>query len=455
MAVHNSDKSFLYGATILGHTVEGENFASDWWRWEQRPGRIAGSATSQTAADHWNRFPRDVKLASTIGLNCLLVSIEWSRIEPKQGEFDRDALDHYVQVLKAMKKHGITPIVALQAITLPAWFAEAGGWMKDGAAEVFGRYVEETVRTLAPHCQHWIPLYRIVEALEMGYVHRSWPPGRSNVMTLTTVFRQVRDALFAASSTIRANDGHAQIGISTELPDAIPYDEESPWDYRAAQEVNERASSSLFLDEGMLGRLDFLRLRLDPRVELSLGDAIEDAGDEIPDSLHDFWVLPVPGRRWVRFAPTAIRRGCIQALDEHAAPVDPRYRRPDPERLATVTQQLELDGKPVLFVGGAHDFTDDRERCAYILDHLEAIQQLDHTEIDVMGYVHESFLDGFEWDRGYTVRRGIVHVDWETLARTPNQSAYLLGDIARQRGITSGAIRKYCPGWHSKLEPAL
>ncbi len=117
-------------------------------------------------------------------------------------------------------------------------------------------------------------------------------------------------------------------------------------------------------------------------------------------------------------------------------------------------QDWDTGNMPVLFVGGAHDFTDDRERCGYILDHLEAIQQLDGAEVDVMGYVHESFLDGFEWDRGYAVRRGIVHVDWDTLARTPNQSAYLLGDIARQGGITSGAIRKYCPDWHSELEPA-
>lgn len=426
--------SFLFGATLLGHCVEGENYASDWWRWEQRPGRIAGDATSQTAADHWSRFQADFKLTSKLGLNCLLVSLEWSRIEPKPGEFERDALGHYERVLKSLITHGITPIVALQAITLPAWFAERGGWAHEDAEDAFAAYVEETARVLSPHCCHWIPLYRVLDALKMGHLAGVWPPGRKNALSIPRLLGDTGKATIRASEVIRGIDPDAQIGLSINTPDVLPYDEESPWDYRAARALNEFDSGGIYED---------------PHAMFSLGDAIDD--DESPDPFH-FWVVSMPGRRWIRFAPTAIRSGFIQSVDEEGVDAGFLRRQPDPARVSAVVQQMQLEDLPILFVGGAHDFADDRGRCEYLLDHVEAIQDLRDSGERVLGYVHESLLDGFEWDRGDSTRRGLVHVDWDSFARTPNQSAYLLGDIARHGQITTGAVRKYCPGWQSKLE---
>jgi beta-glucosidase len=431
-------EKFLYGATLLGHTVEGENYASDWWRWEQRPGRIAGGATSQTAADHWTRYEDDTKLASTLGLNCLLVSIEWSRIEPKHGEFDQDALDHYVNVLESMNKNGITPIVALQAITLPAWFAEAGGWAQKNAEDTFGEYAKETARALSPYCQHWIPLYSLFDSLKMGYLDGAWPPGRKNALALS--FGVIRNTFFAmleAWANIRRIDSDAQIGYPINAPDVQPGDEESPWDYRIARALNYFESGGTYEERGD---------------RFSLGDAIDD--DEHEETF-DFIVLSMPARRWARFAPTAIRRGFVQPVDENGGDVDFHYRQPDAARLSAIIQHINTEDKPILFVGGAHDFAEDNDRCAYLLDHIEAIHDLKKSGVNVLGYVHQSYLDGFEWDRGYSTRRGLVHVDWETFARTPNKSAYLLGDIAGQGEISPSAIRKYCPDWQSKLEAAL
>ncbi len=432
----NDSKNFLYGAAILGHTVEGENYASDWWRWEQRPGRIAGGATSQTAADHWNRYKNDVKLASTIGLNSLLISIEWSRIEPKRGEFDSDALNHYEQVLKTLNKNGITPIVALQAVTLPAWFAEAGGWARKDAPDIFAAYARETIPVLSPYCSHWIPQHRILDSLRMGYLDGGWPPGRSSIVALSKLANPVIESASLVSEVIREVDADALIGVSIEAPDVSPFDEESPWDYRTAKWLNAFDSWGGYED---------------PDARFRLGDVI-DPTEEV--NTGQFWVITLPGRGWARFAPTAIRRGFVQPVDEEGLDVDFRYRQPDASRLHAVMQQLDTEDLPVLFVGGAHDFAEDNDRCTYLLDHLEAIDEFKNAGVKVMGYIHESFLDGFEWGRGYSTRRGLVHVDWDTLARTPNPSAYLLGDIARQGGITAGAVRKYCPGWQSKLEPA-
>jgi len=430
-------EKFLYGATLLGHTVEGENYASDWWHWEQRPGRIAGGATSQTAAGHWSRYQDDTKLASTLGLNCLLVSIEWSRIEPKRGEFDPDALDHYVHVLQSMNKNDITPIVALQAITLPAWFAEAGGWAQKNAEDIFQAYAQKVVPALSRYCQYWIPLYRNFDSLTLGSIHGAWPPGRRSVRVWEDVLWRTTSAFELVQNMIWDNDHEAHIGISMNPPDVLPYDEESPWDYRTARKLNTIESGGFYAD---------------PDEEQEQFDDVDATAHSLSAQFH---VVTLPGRRWGRFAPTAIRRGFMQFVDENGVDADTRCRQPDPAQLAAIFNSNLYKTTPTLFIGGGHSFANDRLRCEYLLDHIEAIQSYKSSGAHVLGYIHESYLDGFEWDRGYSTRRGLVHVDWETLARTPNKSAYLLGDIARQGEITSSAVQKYCPDWQSKLEVAL
>lgn len=54
--------------------------------------------------------------------------------------------------------------------------------------------------------------------------------------------------------------------------------------------------------------------------------------------------------------------------------------------------------------------------------------------VDVRGYFVWSLLDNFEWAEGYERRFGLVHVDFETLARTPKASYAWLRDVLRAQG---------------------
>ena len=49
-------KDFSWGAMLDAHQTEGDDFNSDWWRWEQRPGRIAENVTSEKAVQHLTPF---------------------------------------------------------------------------------------------------------------------------------------------------------------------------------------------------------------------------------------------------------------------------------------------------------------------------------------------------------------------------------------------------------------
>ena len=81
-------QGFLWGTSSAAHQVEGDNRNCDWWEWEQKPGKIANGDTSAVACDHYHRYREDFALLRDLNQNAHRLSIEWSRIEPSQGEFD-------------------------------------------------------------------------------------------------------------------------------------------------------------------------------------------------------------------------------------------------------------------------------------------------------------------------------------------------------------------------------
>ena len=157
--VHSSNfhfpGGFLWGAATSAHQVEGNNTGNDWWAWEQA-GRVR--QPSGDAADHFHRFREDFDLAREIGHNAHRLSLEWSRIEPEPGRFDAAAIEHYREVLTALRERGIEPVVTLHHFTLPRWLAARGGWHGRDVEEHFVRYVECVLEEYRELVRWWITL---------------------------------------------------------------------------------------------------------------------------------------------------------------------------------------------------------------------------------------------------------------------------------------------------------
>jgi len=115
-------KGFLWGTSSAAYQVEGDNRNADWWEWEQKPGRIANGDTSGVATDHYHRYREDFALLSELNQNAHRLSVEWSRIEPSEGEFDSRQMRHYRDVLGELRAQGIMPMVTLHHFTNPLWF---------------------------------------------------------------------------------------------------------------------------------------------------------------------------------------------------------------------------------------------------------------------------------------------------------------------------------------------
>ncbi|MCR4336725.1 MAG: family 1 glycosylhydrolase, partial [Candidatus Omnitrophica bacterium] len=181
-------KDFLWGAATSSHQVEGNNVNNDWWEWEQTK---SPQARSGEACDQWNRYEEDSNLAQSLGHTAHRFSIEWSRIEPEEGQWDSLALDHYVQVIRSLRSKGIEPIVTLHHFTLPLWLARQGGWYSEKTPRNFARYVEKVTESLGSDVHYWMTLNEPVVYTYKSYMVGDWPPGEKSPEKGIQVFKNL------------------------------------------------------------------------------------------------------------------------------------------------------------------------------------------------------------------------------------------------------------------------
>jgi beta-glucosidase len=421
--------TFLWGATTSAHAVEGGDFACDWWRWEQRPGRIRDGSTSDPAAGHYARYSDDLALAHKLGQNAHCFTLNWSRIQPAPDRFDDDAIQHYGDVLDALDRHGMTPVCALQHAALPEWFAAKGGWLNPEATNWFGAYAKRIATDLGDRAPWWIPIVEPMHALENAFLTGAWPPGRTGVCRAYSALRILLQAQTRAYRTFHEACSDVQVGLAIRGRSFQPRDELSSWDLRVARKEHHRCN------------------QLIPR-------ALHHGRWRLPGSLptdvrgtFDFIAVSYLGANTVRFSARHPRRVFAICTDDSGQAVDPDTCTFHSQGFYDLLLELNSYGTPILVTGNGISTNEDTERCTYLLDHVDAVERAVAHGADVRGYFHRSLLDGFEWTAGYTARYGLIHVDRETGARTPNTSAYLLKDIAGNGGIRTGAVEQYSPGW--------
>jgi len=145
-ATHYFPPGFMWGTATASHQVEGQNVDSDWWAWEQTPGKIHAGQRSGLACDWWGgRYLEDFDRAADGGQNAHRLSVEWARIEPNPAIWDEDALARYREMLQALRARNIEPMVTLCHYCHPQWFIERGGWERADAPALFTRYVRKVV----------------------------------------------------------------------------------------------------------------------------------------------------------------------------------------------------------------------------------------------------------------------------------------------------------------------
>lgn len=421
-------KDFLWGVSTAAHQVEGGN-CNQWSDWELA-GRIKSGDRCGKACDWWENAERDFNIARDLGLKALRLSLEWSRIEPEQGRFDRAALQRYRQMLLALHARGIEPIVCLHHFTHPRWFEQRGAFLRADAPELFERFTREVAKAVGDLCRFWVTFNEPNVYAACGYVLGEFPPGhKGQLLNALRVNRSQARAHVLAYRALHELVPEAQVGWAQHY---VVFEPVRGMANRWVAGLLDRLFNHTFFDLIENGRLGFPFGLFNGRDREAVGCC-------------DFVGLNVYSRFHVAFdirnASTFFANVFVPS---HVPQGDPGFERPYgeayPQAIREAVKRAAGLGKPIYIMENGVPDAEDQIRPWLIVSVLRELHGLIGEGHDIRGYLHWTLTDNFEWNEGWTLRFGLVALDPETQQRTLRSSANLFSEIIRGNGLPVSAM---------------
>jgi len=315
---------FDWGTATAAHQIEGGNWNNDWWEWEHNPDSGCVEPSGD-ACDSWNRWPDDVALVSELGLGSYRFSIEWSRIEPEEGEWSRAAVDHYRRIGEALREAGVVPVVTFHHFTTPRWLSARGGWMRESTVDAFARFCERAACELAPVLGRACTINEPNIVAVMGYLMGMFPPGATELDDARRVIELMCGAHRRAVEAIRSSAPGVPVGLTLSMTDYQPVD-----GGEATAQQTRVFMEDPFLDvtegDDFIGVQAYSRMLVGPRGPV--GNA--------PDSI----VLPMGYEYWPEALEAVVRRVAGRLGEARGGPVG-GAERADPAGTDVLVERLE------------------------------------------------------------------------------------------------------------------
>jgi beta-glucosidase len=414
---------FFWGTATAAHQVEGGNTSNDWWQWEQVPGHIKNGDTSELACDHWNRFRSDFDLLRSLHQNAHRLSLEWSRIEPSPGQFSKAAIEHYRQVLEALRERNMEPVVTIHHFTNPSWIGSGGGWENDLTAERFANFASRVTDEFHELARYWITINEPTVIAYQGYVRGDWPPGkRYDLGRVGRVLGTLMRGHWLAYERIKSRHPELQLGLAHHLRVFDPARPWMPLD-RAVAAAFQRIFNGTVLQTLRRGRLVF------PLRGRTRG----------PAPSQDFMGVNYYTRELVRFN----RRYGAELFGERMLPAS--APRSDlgweiyPDGLYRTLRSLRRDKMPILITENGIADAKDSQRPEFLVTHLQAVHRAIAEGLPVRGYFHWTAFDNFEWAEGYSAKFGLIACEPSTQQRRVRPSGRLYAEICRENALPISA----------------
>ena len=436
--------SFLWGAATSAYQIEGSPLAdgagpSIWHRFVRTPGLTKDGDTGDVACDHYARMKDDVAMMKRLGLTAYRFSIAWGRVLPQgRGAVNEAGLGFYERLVDTLLEHGIAPMATLFHWDLPAALDDRGGWLNPDIADWFADYAGVVFRRLDDRVKLWATLNEPWVVADGGYLHGALAPGHKNRFEAPIASHHLLRSHAKAVQAYRALGRH-QVGLVVNIEPKYPAST-TPLDLAATRRA-EAYMNRQYLDPVFRGEYP-----------AELAEIYGSAWPNFPAS--DWPIIQTPfdflgvnyySRNVVRDAPDEhpLRATRVRQVDHIHTEMDWEVF---PEALTRALLWVkERYGDRPLYItenGAAFDDpphvvdgrVDDPLRVWYLREHLRAAHNAIAHGVDLRGYYVWSLLDNFEWASGYARRFGIVHVDFDSLARTPKASARFYAEVIRTHG---------------------
>lgn len=449
---------FLWGAATSSFQIEGAwdedgKGPSKWDAFSTIPGKTRSGDTAQVACDHYHRYKEDVALMKQLGLTAYRMSISWPRVMPTgEGQVNESGLQFYSDLIDELLDNDITPFVGLYHWEMPLQLEMCkGGWLNPQIEEWLCAYARICFDRFGDRVKHWATLNEPHAEAHCGYHWGVHAPGRM-VDAEHDVYRVGYHMLRAHAKVVDlyrrefqpTQKGQIGLVTSTHWAEPLHDDDDCREATKRSVEFNygwyghpiyfgdypecmrEHMPSDIlvpFTDEDkalIKGSADWLGLNHYHTVQAQLADHhLEDGGAFIGEAGI---MEHKPDNELVqRFGNNCTPEGLEKTL---------------------LWMHDVYNGMPVyvtengLAARGLSDTEqiDDQFRADHYRGFIAACGRAIDRGADVRGFFAWSLMDNFEWGSGYSSRFGLIHVDFDTLARTPKTSFRYYRDVIASNG---------------------
>lgn len=454
---------FVWGVAASAYQIEGKEEGDGAGRmiWDAfiEEGRIADGKNAEVTCDHMHRYPEDFKLMRLLGIKAYRFSVNWSRIMPEgTGKVNEKAITLYRNMIMSMKENGVTPYLTMYHWEFPQALQDRGGWLNEESIQWFGEYAKVIAENFTDICEYIITLNEPECFVGLGHLSGVHAPGKK--MEYKETFQIAHNALRAHGQAVINLRKYAKrpikIGYAPTCSMAYP-ESNKPEDIEAARKVlfsfynpisNWTWNVAWFNDPVFLGKYPEVGLEQFkeylPEITEEDMKLISQPIDFMGQNIYNGYIIRAGADGEPEFVPLP------EGLPKTAAgwPVNPeclywgikfiydRYKLP-----IYITENGMSCHDIVSRDGQVHD----PNRITFLDRYLSALQCANDEGVDIRGYFLWTFLDNFEWEKGFSERFGIVHVDFATQKRIAKDSAYWYQKVIESNGKTLSVNQPAAP----------
>lgn len=404
-------KDFLWGAATAGQQIEGNNCSyHDDPKYAQKYAyggvlyEMAGKACNS-----YEMYEDDIELLKKMNLSIYRMSIEWCRIEPEENKFSQSAINHYLKILKRLKEENIKVCLTVHHVSHPVWFHERGAFKTMDNLDSWMRYVEKVASEYKDYVDYWIVInemnipfeYSIEERINMLQYHAK---------------------------------GYHLIKkyCNTPVSSTLSYSFKEP--FRGRYDYPDKVMSDYvdYVENGF-----FIHAIKTGEIVMPFHDAIY-----MPElkGTCDFWALNTYIRQMINSRKKEFRFDTYNAT--HFKALDKPFFTEEICPDIMLQMLMRFNDRPIMITENGIACNDDNRRITYIAAMLQAIRQGIDLGANVLGYIHWSLMDNWEWGT-YHPTFGLATVNKKTYAREMKKSGYFYGEIAENNAMTQEIIQKY------------
>ncbi len=437
-------QGFLWGTATAAAQVEGAakedgRGASIWDVFTHR----YGLDTPDVACDAYHRWPEDVELMKSLGIQAYRFSFSWSRILPEGTDRVNEAgIAYYKSLLAALKKAGIRACATIYHWDLPQDLQNMGGFGNRAFEDWYLEYARVLFDNFGDDVDMWITFNEPI-AVYVGHALGFFAPGLRNEKYARQCLHHLLVAHGEAVKLFRSYGfANARIGITVDVWHHYPDRPDNPDDCLLARLQNETQGYGMFLTPLFLGGYSELHQRY--MREKGIYPQILPGDFETIRQPLDFYGLnfynAIYDRADCKVELTGDQGGNFQKSAREGWDYDALF---DVLDILKNKFQLQIpiyiteNGMPgAMETPDENGIVHDLDRIEYLENILTRLARAIEAGANVRGYFLWSLLDNFEWSAGYTCRYGICRTDYETLARTPKDSARWYANVIRDNAVT-------------------